>query len=107
MRVNTLNVGLASTCLFLGSLPGTQALPKWLQLKRGGDSNLANRQYSVYEPPSSTYGGYSWYGYGPLPTLSSEAPSTSTVSSSGDETSASSGAYTGKSLALSYIHELS
>jgi hypothetical protein len=96
MRVNTLGVGLVST-LFLGSLPGTQALPKWLQLNRGDDSRLAPRQYSVYETPPVTYGGYSWYGYGPLPTLTSKTPSgTLTQSNSGEETSASSVSYTGE-----------
>lgn len=96
MKGNILQLGLASTSLFLSSIPGAQALPKWLQLKRSGNANLSPRQYSVYEQPATTYGGYSWNGYGPLPTLSSQAlPSSSTSSDSGEETSASSTPYAG------------
>lgn len=95
MRASTLSVGLTST-LILGLISGTQALPKWLQLNRGDDSNLAPRQYSSYGEPPATYGGYSWYGYGPLPTLTSEAATSLTQSNSGEETSVSSVSYTGK-----------
>lgn len=93
MRVNNPG-GLAST-LFLGLLPGAQALPNWLRLNGDHGLDLAPRDYSVNEP-SVTNKGYSWYGYGPLPTLTSEAASSITQSNSGEETSASYSSYSRK-----------
>jgi hypothetical protein len=91
MGAKTLIIGLASTTILLGLVPGTQAMPKWLEPNYGDvDAKFAPRGYSVYENPPITYGGYSWAGYGPAPTVSSIPSSEiSTSTNSGEETSVS------------------
>lgn len=92
MGAKTLIIGLASTTLLLGLVPGTQAMLKWLEPNHGDvdDAKFAPRGYSVYENPPITYGGYSWAGYGPAPTVSSMPSSEiSTSTNFGEETSVS------------------
>jgi hypothetical protein len=94
MGTKTLLIGLASTSILLGLVPGTQALPKWLQPKSDlDDAKFAPREYSIYESAPPAYGGYTYGGYGPAPTISSSSGSGSEVSASttsGEETSLSS-----------------
>ncbi len=90
MRLRAINIGLAATVTLLSMVPGIQGLPKWLQPKHEvNDKILGPRQYSFYEKPTVTYGGYTYGGYGPAPTLtnifepSSGTPSSEVSSSSG------------------------
>jgi hypothetical protein len=89
MGVKTLFTGLVSTSVLLGLVPGAQALPKWLQPKHEvDDAKFAPRGYSIYESTSPTYGGYTYGGYGPEPTVSSSSSSeTSGSTNSAEETS--------------------
>jgi len=91
MGVKTLLIGLASTSTLLGLVPGTQAFPKFFQSTHGEveDANFAPRDYSVYESAPPTYGGYTYAGYGPAPTISSSSE-VSASTNSGEETSVSS-----------------
>jgi len=80
-----------SIAIVLALIPITHALPSWLQPRRdpGVELNIGPRQYTVYDSTSyEGYGGYTWGGYGPQPTISI-SPSTS-ADASGEETSASS-----------------
>jgi hypothetical protein len=90
MGVKPILIGLASTSILLGMVPGTQALPKRLQSNRGeiDDVHFAPRGYSVYESAPPTYGGYTYGGYGPAPTISSTSSAEISASTkSGEETS--------------------
>jgi hypothetical protein len=91
MGAKSLLIGLASTTVLLGLVPGTQALPKLLQPKHEvDDAKFAPRGYSVYESAPPTNGGYLYGGYGPKPTISSSFSSeTSASTNSGEETSLS------------------
>jgi len=92
MSSKTFLIGLASSSILLGLLPGTQAFPKFLQpnLVEAEDSKFAPRGYDVYERDPQTYGGYSYYGSGPAPTISSSSSLEGAASSnSGEETSLS------------------
>ncbi len=92
MGTKTFFIGLALTSILLGLVPGTQALPKWLQPKSDlADAKFAPRGYSIYESAPPVYGGYTYGGYGPAPTISSSSSSeVSTSTNSGEETSLSS-----------------
>ncbi len=85
-------IGLASASVLLGLVPGTQALPEWLQPKSElAEARFAPRRYSIYESAPPAYGGYTYGGYGPAPTISSSSsPEVSTSANSGEETSLSS-----------------
>lgn len=90
MRYNTLNVGIASTAILLALVPATFALPGWLQPQERDASRdqFAPPEYSVYEGYGGgyhgSYGGYTYGGIGPRPTVSN-APASSTTTSSANE----------------------
>jgi len=55
MRVNTLNIGIVSTAIFLTFLPTASAAPSWLQPhQRDGDSGP--QSYILYERQGYEYG---------------------------------------------------
>ncbi len=90
MKTKAFIIGLTSTAVLLGLVPGTFALPKWLKPNHVDVDGVkfAPRGYSVYENPPITYGGYSWAGYGPAPTiLSTSSLEISTSINSGEEAS--------------------
>lgn len=60
--------------------PVADAMPQWLRVhRREAEAQVYTSgplEYSVYSAPSA-YGGYTYPGYGPQPTMSSSASSTS------------------------------
>jgi hypothetical protein len=86
MKNQILEASLLSTAVLLILVPVTQAVPHWMKPHR---REYEPRQYSVYEPPP--YGGYSYGGYGPLPTIQSSSSSgvSRTSEDSGEATSSS------------------
>jgi hypothetical protein len=80
MRVTTLSIGIASTAVLLALVPVTQAAPSWLKPRK--DSNYAPAAYGVYES-NPGYGGYSYGGYGPSPTIKNTPSSSSSAARSG------------------------
>tara|TARA_R110002060_G_scaffold4075_8_gene6368 strand:- start:260 stop:547 length:288 start_codon:yes stop_codon:yes gene_type:complete len=94
MRVNKLS--LASGCVLLALAPGIHGLANWFRANHKAD-DVANipRQYSVYAGNPVAYGGYTYPGYGPAPTVpQTSTPVSSTATSDGEATS--SDPYTGK-----------
>src|SRR5437868_1554297 len=88
MRVNGINIGLPAAAIILAVVLGTQG--RWLQASRRNDEAHWPHQYSVYETAGNTFGGYTYAGYGPRPTVSSPSISTGVAAaskSSGEETS--------------------
>lgn len=95
MRVNTRSLASASILLVLA--PGINGLPSWFQAKHHEAQDVRNlpRQYSVYGANPVAYGGYTYPGYGPAPTVEKTSSSAlSTATSDGEATSAD--PYTGK-----------
>jgi hypothetical protein len=89
MKANTFNIGLVSTSLLLSLAPVIEAFPQWMQ-PRHEESKNAPREYSIYEPPPTQYGGYYTYGgNGPRPTFHSKSSLivSATSEASGEETS--------------------
>jgi hypothetical protein len=70
MKLPSLNIGLVSTASLLGLIPPTLGIPRWFQSHERGVDLKVPRQYSVYET-SPRYGGYTYAGYGPQPTVTS------------------------------------
>lgn len=68
MRLASLPLGLASTSIFLALVPGIQGLPNWLQAKHRDVEDRKNAPRQFYGDPP-VYGGYSYPGYGPAPTV--------------------------------------
>lgn len=89
---------LASVSILLALVPAIHGLPNWFQAKKNAEDvrNLP-RQYSVYGANPVAYGGYTYPGYGPAPTVATTSTSAlSTAISDGEATSAD--PYSGKSL---------
>jgi len=80
MKANGINICLASTAIILAVVPSTQG--RWLQVPRRNDEAHWPRQYSVYETAGNTFGGYTYAGYGPRPTVSSPSISTGVAATS-------------------------
>jgi hypothetical protein len=89
MRVSTI-AATSATIVLLALVPGSQALPKWLKgLNRRQDYDAydAPAYYPVYDNPPDYYGGYSYGGEGPQPTISSSSTEDVSTASSTTENS--------------------
>ncbi len=107
MRLATIKIGLTSTSVLLSFVPGAQG--RWLQPRRPNDGAHWPHQYSVYENAHSTFGGYTYAGFGPLPTVSSPSSLTgvaATSKNSGEDTSVLVPTSVGEFKFKFYLHEL-